>query len=382
MVHADRMLVNFFYAQPVGHAVEALHHAHGHALAVPGRSVSVALNAATATELAGFCPWVSATYPVDHPFLEPCPDSAARLGAVPRDWDWVVDDTRRHQPLQVELFPGMRDYYAASDLHLRAAVGRSVVGADRAGYLPHQQLRLELPADARRAAARRLAGDRTPAARIAVMPAGSSEASLYPSVGSWLLVLDALTDAFLDVQIVLVGRTARDGRTSTSLGRGDLHRLRGHRSGPVDCFDVPLAEQLAAVEACDVFLSPHTGFGLAALAVATPWLALSGGRWFEYWFNHVPFRSVLPDPDRYPSFTQFDPAEVVVDGEDGPRTPSMTRARIHEDLERVVVAAQELVAGTLPYERALREHVRGLVEVHRGDTSAIWSIDGVHQAFL
>ena len=375
---ADRMLVNFFYAQPVGHAVEALHYAHGHAVAVPGREVSVALNAATATELAGFCPFVSATYPIDHPFLEPCADSASRLGALPRDWDWVVDDTRRHQPVQYELFPGMRDYYSATDAHLRAGVSRSVVGAHRAGYRPHQPLRLELPSAARRAAAERLATDRAPTARFAVMPAGSSDPALYPSPTSWLLILDALADAFPDVQIALMGRTTRDERTSTALSDDGLAQLLRHRSAPVDCFDVPLAEQLAVVEVCDVFLSPHTGFGLAALAVATPWLSLSGGRWFEYYFNHVPFRSLLPDPDRYPSFTQFDPAAVVVDGDEGARTPSMTRARIREDLDRLVAAAQELVAGTLPYERALTEYFSGLKDVHRGDTSAIWSIDSVH----
>ncbi|GAB3345317.1 glycosyltransferase family protein [Modestobacter lapidis] len=378
----DRMLVNFFYAQPVGHAVEALHYAHGHAVAVPGREVSLALNAATATELAGFCPFVSATYAIQHPFLEPCPDSASRLRSVPRDWDWIVDDTRRYQPLQYELFPGMRDYYAASDTHLRAGVSRSVVGAERAGYRPHQPLRLELPATARRAAVDRLSSDHAPAARIAVMPAGSSDASRYPSAGSWSQILDALADAFTGVQVVLLGRTAQDERTSTALSGDDLAELRRHRSGPVDCFDVPLGEQLAVVEACDVFLAPHTGFGLAALAVGTPWLSLSGGRWFEYYFNHVPFRSVLPDPDRYPSFSQFDPAQIIIDGEEGPRTPSMTRARIREDLDRIVAAAQELVAGTLPYERALSEYFAGLKAVHRGDTSAIWSIDSVHLGYV
>ena len=374
---ADRMLVNFFYAQPVGHAVEALHHAQGHALAVPGRQVSLALNAATATELAGFCPFVRSTFAVDHPFLEPCPDSAGRLQALPRDWDWVVDDTRRHQPLQLDLFPGMRDYYTASDTHLRTAAGRSVVGAARAGYRAHEQLRFELPVTARRAAARRL-GPGSPTTRIAVMPAGSSDPSLYPSVTSWLLVLDALSDAYPDLEIVLVGRTVTDERTSTSLSAEGLAQLLGHHTAPVSCFDLPLAEQLAVVEACDVFLAPHTGFGLAALAVATPWLSLSGGRWFEYYFNHVPFRSVLPDPGRYPSFTQFDPAAVVPDGQEGPRTPRMTRARVQEDLPRLVAAAHELVTGSLSYERALSEYFAELKDVHGGDTSAIWSIDSVH----
>jgi hypothetical protein len=374
----ERLLVDFFYAQQLGHAIEALQYCVGHAAAVPGREVSVLLNAATPVELAGWCQAVRVVYPVDQPFLAPCPDAAARLAAVPRDWDWVVDDTRRHQPFQLELFPGMRDHYAASDRHLRARVGRSVVGAARAGYAPRQPVRLELPAAARAAAARRLAPGGGP--RLALLPAGSSEPALYPSPGSWELVLDALADAFPGLQVVLVGRLTRDERSSTSWGPDDVRRLLAHRTRPVDCVDVPLAEQLAVVEACDVLLAPHTGFGMAALAVGTPWLSLSGGRWFEYWFNSVPFRSVLPDPERWPSFSQFDPAVLVVDGEEGPRTPSMTRARVRADLDRVVAAAGELIAGSVDPERALREYVRELRTVV--EPSAIWSIDGVHAAHL
>jgi hypothetical protein len=73
----ERLLVNFFYAQPVGHAVEALHYCLGHHMADPSRRVSLALNAATAHELAAFCPFVDAAYPIDHPFVEACGDSAA-----------------------------------------------------------------------------------------------------------------------------------------------------------------------------------------------------------------------------------------------------------------------------------------------------------------
>jgi hypothetical protein len=374
----DRLLVDFFYAQQLGHAVEALQYCVGHAAAVPGREVSVLLNAATPTELATWCPAVSAVFPVDGPFLEADPAAAQRLAAVPRDWDWVVDDTRRHQPFQLDLFPGMRDHYAASDAHLRAGRGRSVVSADRVGYLQHQPVRVHLPAAARAAAPRRVGDEARP--RIAVLPAGSSEPSLYPSVASWLLVLDALTDAVPDLQLVLVGRLARDERSSTSWRREDVDALLAHRSRPVDCVDVPLAEQLAVVEACDVLLAPHSGFGMAALAVGTPWLALSGGRWFEYWANAgVPFRSVLPDPARYPAFSQFDPAAVVLDGDDGPRTPSMTRARVREDLDRLVAGARELLAGQLTHERALAEYFRDLRAAVGAE--AIWSIDGVHAAY-
>jgi hypothetical protein len=91
---------------------------------------------------------------------------------------------------------------------------------------------------------------------------------------------------------------------------------------------------------------------------------------------------VLPDTRKYPAFSQFDPADVVDDGDGGPRTPSMTRARVREDLDRLVAGARELLAGELGYEQALREYVRDLVAAHGGDASALWSIDGVHTAYL
>ncbi len=49
-VPTERLLVNFFYAHPAGHAVEALHYCLGHHAADPTREVSVALNAATSVE--------------------------------------------------------------------------------------------------------------------------------------------------------------------------------------------------------------------------------------------------------------------------------------------------------------------------------------------
>src|SRR6185503_2270950 len=116
------VLVNFFYAQPVGHAVEALHYAHGHHAADPSRRISVALNAATPVELAGLCPFIEHAHAIEHPFVEA---GHAPL-TLPREWDWVLDDPRRHQPFQTETFAGMRDYYAASDADLIAKQGRSI----------------------------------------------------------------------------------------------------------------------------------------------------------------------------------------------------------------------------------------------------------------
>jgi hypothetical protein len=134
-------------------------------------------------------------------------------------------------------------------------------------------------------------------------------------------------------------------------------------------YDLPLEEQLAIVKAGELFLSPHTGFGLAALATGTPRLTISRGRWFEYYFNHVRFRSVIPDVERFPCFSQFSPA-MIVDG----HTPSMSDERIAADLHRIVGAATELLEGKLTYEQALTDYFADL----QAATSDIWSIDAVH----
>ena len=358
-----RLLLNFFYAQPVGHAIEALYFANGYHAADPELEIHLALNAATPTELALLCPFVETTYAIRHPFLEACEDSDALVGVLPREWDWVVDDTRRHQPFQLELFAGMRDYYAATDRRLVASQGRRPVSYPPPAYKPHTPLRLRLP----------------PAwgpweDGIAVMPAGSGDRALYPSLTSWERILDALHDAFPDRQIMLVGRRGRDERTSTSMPSAELDALLAHPSQPVDMVDEPLLDQLAALEQCALFVAPHTGFGMAALAVGTPWLSISGGRWFEFFFNHVPFRSVIPDTSRFPAYTTFEAPPVVDD--EGPRTASMTRERIAADLPRIVAAAGELLGGELSYERALDEYFAALAAEIGAE--AIWSLDSVH----
>lgn len=375
----ERLLVNFFYAPPVGHAVEALHYCLGHHMAAPERAVSVVLNSASACELAGYCPFVESGYAIEHRFVERGTDSERALADVPRHWDWVVDDFRRRQDFQLHAFPGMRDYYEASDRHLTAARGRTVVGDHVAGYVPRCRLRLELPAEARSCAGRRVPED---GPCIAVMPAGSGPRALYPSVDSWRLILDALAERLPGVRFAMIGKLRRDGRTTSTLPSKEVSALLAHRTRPIDCVDLKLTEQLAIVQASDVFLSPHTGFGMAALAVGTPWLTISGGRWFEYYFNHVPFRSVLPDTERYPAFTQFEEPPLVPDADGGPRTPSMTFARIEADLERIATAAAELADGSLTYERALADYFPALLAAHQGDGSRIWSIDGVHFDYL
>ena len=378
----ETLLVNFWYAHPVGHAIEALRYCLGYHRADPSLRLSLLLNAATAVELADFCPFVERAYPVSFTgFHDGSTDPAPALRSVPRDWDYVVDDHRGHEPDQLHRFAGLRRFYEASAAHFHARRFHGTAGSEPPAYEPHHQLRLELPADTRELAQDRLGGG---TAWIAVMPAGGTDARYaYPSVASWELILGELR-ASLGASFCFIGRLRRDERSRTTLERRELDRLLASFPGSIDAFDRPLVEQLALVQACALFLSPHTGFGMAALSVGTPWLTLSGGRWPEYFFNGVPFHSVLPDAGDDGWYSLHDPPPALPADEDGegPRTPSMTVARIRRDLPELVEAAELLVGRRLSYDEALRAHFEGRLARSPEDASWIWSVDGIHTQYV
>ena len=181
-----------------------------------------------------------------------------------------------------------------------------------------------------------------------------------------------------------MGKLSADGRTATTSSGDEVQRLLQACPRATNFFDVELLDQLAAVETCDVIISPHSGFGMAALAVGTPWLTISGGRWPEYYFNGVPFYSLLPDPDRFPSFSQFGELPLLqqdADGE-GPRTPTMSRERIIQDLDELLQATEWLVEGRLEYREALQSYFQRFLRLNGGDISTIFSIDDIHSEFV
>jgi hypothetical protein len=145
--------------------------------------------------------------------------------------------------------------------------------------------------------------------------------------------------------------------------------------------DLPLTDQLAIVAGCDVLISPHSGFGMAALAAGTPWLSIAGNRWPEYYFNGVPFYSVLPDLTRFPAYNAFEPDPPPVD-DDGPRAPSMCHKRIRDDLAEIVEGAARLIERRWPFETAMSDHFARIWALRQGRADLIWSIDSVHKPYL
>ena len=373
------MLVNYWYANPVGHAVEGLRYAFGYQVANPHASVSLLLSDATAVELAHCCSFLDAVYTVSYPFGKSGSDPRAALAHVPREWDWVIDNFRV-QLASHERIPGFKAFFEAAHEHFQPRKGLTLTGDEPPSYSADRQLRLELPDDARVAARRRI-GDR-PA--ISALLAGHSDSRAnYPSTTSWRLLLSSMSKQYPEAAIVLIGKLSGGGNASTTtITRPEVDRLLADVPAALDAFDLPLLEQLALVEASNLFVSPHTGFAFAALAVGTPWLALSGGVWHEYFFNGVPFHSLVPNPRKYPSFTPAAMETVDdVDGQ-GPRIPSMTLARFREDLPEFLAAAERLIARRISYEDALAAYFPRLADAYGGDTSCIFSFDNVHARYV
>jgi hypothetical protein len=375
-------LVNFVYCPPVGHTIEALHYCHGYHRADPGLRIGVALNADSPTELAALCPYIADVYPIALDVFDPQLGPGS-LGSIPAGWDWVVDDDRGHQAPQRAIFPGLAAYYdLATDRFAATGSVFGMAGSAPPRYSPGEPFRLRLPSPALAGARQRL-GDAAPGAhpRIGVLPAGSGPRGDYPSVRSWRLVLAALSRRWPRAVFCLLGKLRQDGRTSTSFGRAEFGELAGSVPRSVDAVDLPIIDQLAAVAGCDVLVSPHTGFGMAALAVGTPWLSIAGNRWPEYYFNGVPFYSVLPDLTRFPAYRGLEPDPEPVD-DDGPRAPSMCRERIAADLDEITEGAARLIERRWPAEEALASHMARMLALRGGRADRIWSVDAVHRKYL
>jgi hypothetical protein len=88
------VLVNFVYAQPVGHAIEALQYCLGYHAADPSRRIGVVLNAATPAELATWCPFIDEVHTIRLDLFDPATDARDQLEAIGDDWDHVVSDVR------------------------------------------------------------------------------------------------------------------------------------------------------------------------------------------------------------------------------------------------------------------------------------------------
>ena len=145
---------------------------------------------------------------------------------------------RRHQAFQLELFPGMRDYYAASDAHLVAR--RAAPSPAPAARLPPAPAAALRACDARRA--------RRSARWIAVMPAGSSEPRALPVARARGGSSSTRYTRRSPRPLALIGRCQRDEHLERARAQPRCSTIP---RTPSTASTSPLAEQLAMVKACD-----------------------------------------------------------------------------------------------------------------------------------
>jgi hypothetical protein len=72
--------------------------------------------------------------------------------------------------------------------------------------------------------------------------------------------------------------------------------------------------------------------------------------------------------------------DPVID--DGPRSPSISAARMESDVDELVDAAERLVNGTWDYDAAMADHVARLNTMYSGRTELMFSVENLHLRYL
>ncbi len=345
------LLLNWVYYYPVGHAIEAFKTAKGLAAANPGLEIHLLLNSRTPVELASACDWITHAYPVDVEDVALRGAQAASLQEIPTEWDYIVNDHR----VTLSPFPfqsSLRAFHDLAETHFHAREWRGgqheLLHGGSVGYVRNATMRMRVP----ESATNFLNTLSLAPVNICLVPGGSNPDPIYPNSAWWRRAMAVLLDTFPDAHFFLTGKTVPDERSSTAAWSPRMvSELAALSPRIADCFDAGLWNQAALIERCDLLIAPHTGFAFLAPSLGTPWLAISGARWPECYFNEVPFYCVFPTCTHYPCWRGMKPecAARISAGE--------TVACMNEDLDSrltdLVEGAQLLVSRQLTYQSAM-----------------------------
>jgi len=369
------LLVNFNYFAPVGHAVEALRHTLGYHKANPDYEISLILNKHTPYFLANLCPWIKKIYTVDLPWDTPKDKVNQKLIAhIPKTWDFIASDARSET---IDFCPEpFFAYYQLANKHFKARIKEDFCGGKLIPYAPNEPLAFKLPQENHEFARKHLLKTEV---KIGLMFAGHGEQEYNPPIKAWEKIIEALFQQYPDLSIYLFGRIKRDdkGTVTAGIGEQDIKRLLNKYSNCVNCFDTGLLNQLAVVEQCDVFISPHTGFAFAVLCVGTPWLTISGTEWSEYFYNSVPFYSVLPKCSKYPCYRgMLKKCQNSLKNEK--RVLCMTEDRIKNDLPEILKGADILINKKWDFQTCMKAHIAKVTKLY-GKAEWLYSFDNIHE---
>ncbi|MFH0906554.1 MAG: hypothetical protein V1824_04420 [archaeon] len=375
-----KLLLNFVYYNPVGHVVEGLKYARGFYEANKDLEISIALNKYAPYNLANLCSWIKNIYPIDVYEILDKGNNASCLKQIPLKWDYIVTN---NLPLLEARFSdigqeetGFLAYlnYCIHNFKSKSDEGKlyalkkgkyndSIESKSFIDRLPKElkykidsKIIFKLPKENLEFIKKYDYNGK----KICIMLGGSGEACRYPSVDSWIKIIDSLNKKFKDLRIYITGiRKKIKGRTNTSAySDKEINKIINSSENIIDCYDIGFLNQLALVESCDIFLSPHTGFGFLASCVATPGLTLSGGNWGEFFYNGTPFYSIFPNDPNYPHSGALDTENRIE------KIPGMNNTEIEKKNPEIITAVKLLLDKNFTYKKALAKHKENIAKAN------------------
>jgi hypothetical protein len=371
------LLINWVFYLPAGHVAEALQHTYGYYLANKDHvEISLVLNAQSPTDLARACPWIARVYEVSLAEVVEHKEQAPCLQSIPRVWDYVITDPRVKpermvagwdeedliatqavlQPFfQARLWSGYSLGWE-NDLFGGGYLDQRTIGQDTSlAYRVNPHLRLPVPAAAREFVQRyQHAG-----LKLCILPVSTAGLAQSPSPRAWEQVCAAFAEAFPGVRMYITGITYlidEGRRVGFDFGPEDARRIAAQVPGVEECFDIGMWNQLALMEQCDLFCSPHTGFAFFSQMVGTPWLTIAGCPWGEWLFNGVPFYSAFPDCPNYLAGSDRE-TECWKRWIACEQVRCMEDANVVKRIPGILAGARLLLDPTFTYERAMQLHI-------------------------
>ncbi len=210
---------------------------------------------------------------------------------------------------------------------------------------------------------------------ICILAGSSAIPALNISVKGWIKIIEGLGSEFPSHHIYLTGKFPDEtgNRTATNAYFPEsIQQICDGQRHVSNAFDIGLWNQLALIEACDLLISVHSGFGFLASCVGTPWLIISG-IWPEYFFNQTPFYSLFPQCKEYPCYAGK--SRKCIDRERvGDQVECMREETIADRLGEILQSARLLLSKGFTYKQALRLHLEHIHESGRDVETFAWGI--------
>lgn len=362
-----KLLINYVYYSPVGHLVEAIKHARGYYEMDKSLKISLLVKSESPVELAVACDWIENVYPVSVSEIATSGENASFLQFIPKDWDYVLVDPRTKI-----LKSGYDDdsLIEAQKVLQKVFIGKEVNGItpNRSGLededvstqtpLPYKlnaHIDIPIPESAKEVVKKYSHNGPV----ITILPGGSAGNKQSPSLEVWEKICLGFSDTIPNLKINFIGVTKSEkGRTTTQdITLEDIDVLVSKLPKAENCFNIGLWNQLALIKASDIYCSPHSGFSFLSQVVGTPWLAISGCPWPEYFFNDTKFYSVLPDCSSYPSKGNSESGCGKLLSENK-KSVCMQDENLYKKIPEIVSGAKTLLDKNFTYLDAVELHLK------------------------